>query len=105
MVSRTLLATLVKRPVAAARGFLDRFWRDRRGNYSMMVVLLLPVLTGFVGVGTEAGLWLYDQQTQQAATDAAAFSAATYYATQEPTPASPILTNAETQAFAIAANY
>ena len=59
-------------------------WRDRRGNYSMIVVLLLPVLTGFVGVGTEAGLWLYDQQSQQTATDSAAFSAAIYYKAQEP---------------------
>ncbi len=95
MVFRTPLASLVR-----------RFWRDCGGNYSMMVALLLPVLTGFVGVGTEAGLWLYDQQTQQAATDAAAFSAATFYATKESgPPSSTDLSNAETQAFAIAANY
>jgi Flp pilus assembly protein TadG len=98
MNSRTLFTSL--------RDLAGRFWRDQRGNYSMMVVLLLPVLTGFVGVGTEAGLWLYDQQTQQAATDAAAFSAATYYATSgDPSPGSSTETNAETQAFAIMANY
>jgi len=53
-----------------------RLWRNRRGNYSMIVVLLLPVLTGFVGMGTEAGLWFYTHQTMQGAADAAAFSGA-----------------------------
>jgi len=57
-------------------GFLRRLWRHRRGNYSMIVVLLLPVLTGFVGMGTEAGLWFYTHQTMQATADAAAFSGA-----------------------------
>ena len=58
------------------RGFLRRLWCHRRGNYSMIVVLLLPVLTGFVGMGTEAGLWFYTHQTMQGAADAAAFSGA-----------------------------
>jgi Flp pilus assembly protein TadG len=53
-----------------------RLWRHRRGNYSMIVVLLLPVLTGFVGLGTEAGLWFYTHQSMQGAADAAAFSGA-----------------------------
>jgi Putative Flp pilus-assembly TadE/G-like len=42
----------------------------------MIVALLLPVLAGFVGMATEAGLWFYTHQTMQAAADAAAFSAA-----------------------------
>ena len=93
--------------VAALTDVLRRLWRDRSGNYSMIVVLLLPVLTGFVGVGTEMGLWLYDQQSQQTAADAAAFSAAIYYKTQSPvangnTTAGP---NGQTQALAVAANY
>lgn len=58
------------------REFLLRLWQHRRANYSMIVVLLLPVLTGFVGMGTEAGLWFYTHQTMQGAADAAAFSAA-----------------------------
>jgi Flp pilus assembly protein TadG len=106
MVSRATLVSLVRCPAAALRGLAGRFWRDRRGNYSMMVALLLPVLTAFVGIGTETGMWLYDQQTQQATTDAAAFSAATFYATKESgPPTSTDLSNAETQAFAVAANY
>lgn len=53
-----------------------RLWRDCSGNYSLIVVLLLPVLTGFVGLGTEAGLWFFTHQTMQGAADAAAISAA-----------------------------
>jgi sterol desaturase/sphingolipid hydroxylase (fatty acid hydroxylase superfamily) len=58
------------------RGLAQRLWRDRRANYSMIVVLLLPVITGFVAMGSEAGLWFYTHQTMQGAADAAAFSAA-----------------------------
>ncbi len=54
----------------------QHLWRDRRGNYSMIVVLLLPVITGFVGLGTEAGLWFLTHQSMQGAADAAAFSGA-----------------------------
>ena len=54
-----------------------RLWRDRRGAYSMITALMLPVLAGFTAFGTEVGLWFYNHQTMQSAADAAAFSAAT----------------------------
>ena len=57
-------------------GAARRFWRDRRGSYSMVVALMLPVLVGFTSLGTEVGLWLYTHQNMQSAADAAAFSAA-----------------------------
>src|SRR5262249_20356745 len=38
--------------------------------------LMLPVMVGFAGLGTEAGLWLYSHQSLQAAADAAAVSGA-----------------------------
>ncbi|HXQ52455.1 MAG TPA: pilus assembly protein TadG-related protein [Stellaceae bacterium] len=95
------------RPHSMLSPLWRRLWRDRRGNYSMIVVLLLPVLTGFVGVGTEAGLWLYDQQSQQTATDSAAFSAAIYYKAQEPVSGSDTTSgpNGQAQALAVVANY
>src|ERR1700733_2594744 len=91
------------RLLSAAR----RLWRDRRGNYSMIVVLLLPVLTGFVGIGTEMGLWLYDQQSEQTAADSAAFSAAIYYRNQSPLQQGDTTTgpNGQSQAFAVTTNY
>ena len=101
------LRTFCRPRAASLIGRLGRFWRDRCGNYSMIVVLLLPVLTGFVGVGTEMGLWLYDHQSQQTAADSAAFSAATYYQSQSPigngdTTSGP---NGQAQALAVAASY
>lgn len=60
----------------ALRLAVPRFWRDRSGNYSMVVALLLPVILGFVAMGSEAGFWFYTHETMQAAADEAAFSAA-----------------------------
>jgi len=56
---------------------LVRFRRDESGNYLIISAILTPLLVGFVGFGTEYGLWVSKQQQMQAATDAAAFSAAT----------------------------
>ncbi len=55
---------------------LQRLWHDRRGSYSIMAALTLPVVVGFTGLGTEAGLWFYTHQAMQSAADGAAFSAA-----------------------------
>lgn len=54
-----------------------RLWNDRRGSYSVITALVFPIAVGFVGLGTETGLWLYTHQTMQSAADGAAFSAAT----------------------------
>ena len=62
--------------IGGLRRRVRRLWRDRRGNYSLIVVLLLPVITGFVAMGSEAGLWFYTHQSMQGAADEAAFSAA-----------------------------
>jgi Flp pilus assembly protein TadG len=66
----------------ATRSFLapwSALWRDRRGGYSTMAALLMPVLAGFTALGTETGLWFYAHQTMQGAADGAAFSGATAY--------------------------
>ena len=58
---------------------LRRLWRDRSGAYSIVTALMLPVLVGFAGFGTEAGLWFFDHQKMQGAADAAAYSAGLAY--------------------------
>ena len=97
--------SILWRPVSALRRLGRRLRRDRRGNYSMIVAILLPVITGFVALGTELGLWLYDQQIEQTAADNAAFSAAVYYAGQGSNATTATLTSAQIQAAAVAANY
>ncbi|MBV8533986.1 MAG: hypothetical protein JO128_00255 [Alphaproteobacteria bacterium] len=52
-----------------------RLCRDRRGAYSVITALMLPVLVGFAGFGTETGLWYFKHQQLQGAADAAAYSA------------------------------
>ncbi len=66
-------------PNAASLRPLQALTRDERGSYSIMAALLLPVVVGFAGLGTETGLWYYTHQTMQGAADAAAYSAATSY--------------------------
>lgn len=58
-------------------GLLQRFRADQSGNYLLMMALLMPVLIGFVGFGTDYALWMYTHQTAQAAAESAAVSAAT----------------------------
>lgn len=56
------------------RSSVRGLWRDRGGAYSIVTALMMPVLVGFVGFGTETGLWYYDHQKMQGAADAAAYS-------------------------------
>src|SRR5438067_3817406 len=63
-------------------GLISRFCRDRSGNYVIISGLLMPVLVGSAGLGTEVGLWFYKHQTVQSAADSGAISAATAYYVQ-----------------------
>ncbi len=56
-----------------------RFQADESGSYLIISGLLMPVLVGIVGLGTEAGLWYARHHKMQSATDSAAVSAATDY--------------------------
>ena len=62
-------------------GNLRRTWqafgRDQSGNFIILVALLMPVLVGFVGLGTDLTLWFYTHQAMQSAAESAAVSAAT----------------------------
>src|SRR6478735_2335627 len=54
-----------------------RFADDQSGSYIIISALLMPVLVGTAGLGTEAGLWYYKHKNMQSAADSGAVSAAT----------------------------
>jgi Flp pilus assembly protein TadG len=85
---------------ANSRRLLTRLLRDEAGTYLVLVALMTPVLIGAAALGTEAGLWLYTQQSLQAAADSAAISAAWAYQGGN-TASAELLTQAE----AITASY
>jgi Flp pilus assembly protein TadG len=62
-----------------SRDALARFRKSRHGNIAIITGLMLPVLLGFAALGTEGGLWYFTHQSEQAAADSAAISAATLY--------------------------
>lgn len=56
---------------------IARFKRDEAGVYVILLALLMPLFVGAVGLATDYGLWVYQHQSTQSATDSAAVSAAT----------------------------
>ena len=56
--------------------FLQRLLRDERGATAVLVALAFTVLTGFVALGAETGLWYAIKRQDQSAADAAAISGA-----------------------------
>jgi Flp pilus assembly protein TadG len=56
---------------------LERFARDESGSYVIISALLMPVLVGTAGLGTEVGWWYYKHKNMQSAADSGAVSAAT----------------------------
>jgi Flp pilus assembly protein TadG len=58
-------------------GALDRFIQDQSGSYVIISALLMPVLVGTAGLGTEVGWWYYKHKNMQSAADSGAVSAAT----------------------------
>lgn len=58
-------------------GLLERFARDQSGSYVIISALLMPVLVGTAGLGTEVGWWYYKHKNMQSAADSGAVSAAT----------------------------
>lgn len=92
---------------SAARGIANRlgtaiahFRRDEAGAYALMTALLLPVIIGVVGLGTETGLWYFKHLSMQAAVDSGAISAVVANAAG-------VSTNSDlqTEAKAVAATY
>ncbi|WGS00645.1 pilus assembly protein TadG-related protein [Bradyrhizobium sp. ISRA443] len=64
-------------PRSRLNRLFDRFVRDESGSYAIVVALLLPVLVGTAGLGTEVAWWFYKQKNMLSAADSAAVSAAT----------------------------
>ncbi len=60
---------------------IRRFVRDGRGSVATMYALTLPVVVGFVALGTEVAVWYGQDRHAQAAADAAALSGALARAT------------------------
>ncbi len=56
---------------------IRRFSRDQSGSYVILSALLMPVLVGTAGLGTEVGWWYYKHKNMQSAADSGAVSAAT----------------------------
>ncbi|MBR1133938.1 TadE/TadG family type IV pilus assembly protein [Bradyrhizobium iriomotense] len=56
---------------------LRQFARDQSGSYVIVSALLMPVLVGTAGLGTEVGWWYYKHKNMQSAADSGAVSAAT----------------------------
>ena len=66
-----------RRSPGSIKNLLARFARDTSGSYLIIGALMMPVLVGFVGLGTDYGLWVHTHQSAQSAADSAAVSAAT----------------------------
>ena len=95
---RLARAVMTAWAVAGNHCLFRRFRRDETGSFITISALAMPVFIGFVGLGTEVGLWLNKHQTQQGAADSAAVSAATGYYLDAST-------NLKVQANAITAAY
>jgi Flp pilus assembly protein TadG len=54
-----------------------RFVSDQSGSYVILSAILMPVLVGAAGFGTEVGWWFYKHKNMQSAADSGAVSAAT----------------------------
>ena len=50
---------------ATGRGLLRRIARDQRGATAITTALVLLVLVGFVGLGTEVGMWYAERRAMQ----------------------------------------
>jgi hypothetical protein len=60
----------------ACVGLMRRTARDERGGTAIMTALVATVLIGFVGLGTEVGMWYAERRAMQTASDSAAMGGA-----------------------------
>jgi hypothetical protein len=58
------------------KSFLRRLLFDTSGGAAVVVALSAPIFVGGLGLGTEVGLWYFNQRKLQNAADVAAFAAA-----------------------------
>ncbi len=82
MRTKTIAKTLcdsARRTTAKAlqSGIFKALWLDRSGSYAISTGLLVTVMAGFAGLGTDVALWHTNHRLLQDTTDSAAISAAT----------------------------
>ncbi|WP_271613658.1 pilus assembly protein TadG-related protein [Bradyrhizobium sp. CCBAU 51627] len=65
------------RPNYYGSELFQQFARNQSGSYVIISALLMPVLVGTAGLGTEVGWWYYKHKDMQSAADSGAVSAAT----------------------------
>ena len=70
------LLRLAKDRRARSHRLLARLLRDEEGAWLISMTIMLPVLIGVAGLGTEGGMLFYQHRSLQSAADAAAYSAA-----------------------------
>ena len=70
------LFRLAKDRRARSHRLLARLLRDEEGAWLISMTIMLPVLIGVAGLGTEGGMLFYQHRSLQSAADAAAYSAA-----------------------------
>jgi Flp pilus assembly protein TadG len=71
-----LFSDAFKKLCFECRSSLSRLRREEHGATAIMTGLSLMVLVGFVGLGTEVGMWYAERRAMQNASDAAAMGAA-----------------------------
>ena len=72
----TLILDAKARFTRAAGRFLRRFRKGSGGNIAIMSAIVLPVVLGFFGLGTEGAAWFLTNRSEQNAADSAAIAAA-----------------------------
>jgi Flp pilus assembly protein TadG len=72
----SLLLRLAKDGHARSHQLLARLLRDEEGAWLISMTMMLPVLIGVAGLGTEGGMLFYQHRSLQSAADGAAYSAA-----------------------------
>src|SRR5580693_9052809 len=72
----SLLLRLAKDGHARSHRLLARLLRDEEGAWLISMTIMLPVLIGVAGLGTEGGMLFYQHRSLQSAADSAAYSAA-----------------------------
>jgi Flp pilus assembly protein TadG len=95
----SILFGLAKDRRARSHRLLSRLWHDEEGSWLISMTVVLPVLIGVAGLGTEGGMLFYQHRSLQSAADAAAYSAAISYSYDNST------TNMQNQAKAVVASY
>lgn len=63
-------------PDVGIPSFVKRFTKDKRGATVLIFAISLPILIGFLGLGSEVGYWYVNQRNMQTAADFGAYTAA-----------------------------